>query len=156
MELYPDEPLVYEYALWFFAERGDFDAVFELNNSLPEHVLFYTAIEEASYGNLDSAEESFNFYANDKKNAWTALANIGLLYNKRGEAEKAVDTLSLAAGMAPDNIQKSKLHYRIAVILVSIRAFERAKSVLGYAIELDRFNYPAIALLRKIDTEIIF
>ena len=88
--------------------------------------------------------------ANDDNLAWLGLADAALVHYRLGNKETALEDLILAASMAPNRIQESRIQYHIAVLLESMRLMDRAESVLGYALELNPENHLARAMLGKI------
>ena len=52
--------------------------------------------------------------------------------------------------MTQDKKRQSMLHYEIASIFYERKAYDRAMSVLGYALELNPKNYQAASLLKKL------
>ncbi len=159
LESYPGDELVRSYALWFFARTGSWDICFSLletflvesqTDSNTVMLSFYKGLQMASVGDLALAAESFGSVANDTRNAWRALANIARITQKQGDLPSAIEKFALAAQLAFDSADKSVLQYECGRLLASTRQYERARSLLGYAVELDPSNYRAAILLREL------
>ena len=151
LENHSESAIAYDFALWFFMRSGAYDISFSLNSVHPNGpVSFYTGLEAAMLGKSDTAINSFMEMAEDERLAWIGLANTALIHYRQGEKVAAIEELTTAAALAPDRQSESGIQYYIGVILESMRAFERAESVLGYALELDPDNHLARSLLGKI------
>ncbi len=154
LERFPDDPFVGEYAVWHFASVGEGATAFSINQGLPDGGLaFYRGLEAAMSGNLNEALEAFQAGAADGADAWVSLANIAAVHERAGDVPRAIDELALAAGMAREKPDQSRLHLRLARLLIRSRLYERAESVLGYALELDSSNHRARALLLELERE---
>ncbi len=151
LEQFPDSGIAYDYALWYFLSSGAYDTAFSLNTAHPEGPQsLYSAFESALLGEADRAVGYFMEMANDENLAWLGLANAALIHCRKGDKETALDELILASSMVPDRKTESRIQYRIAVILESMRLVDRAESVLGYALDLDPENHLARAMLKNI------
>ncbi len=151
LEQFPDSDTAYDYALWYFFSSGSYDTAFSLNKARPGGAApLYEAFEAALQGKTEAATKYFMEMANDSASAWLGLANAAVVHDRAGERMQSIDELVIAASMAPDSKIESSIQYRIAVILDSIRSYDRAESVLGYALELDPDNHRARSLLKRI------
>ncbi|HPX13061.1 MAG TPA: hypothetical protein PLS27_01750 [Treponemataceae bacterium] len=151
LERFPDSTLSHDYALWYFLSSGSYDTAFSLNANHPEGPRpLYSALESALLGNAGQSIDYFMEMANDDNLAWLGLADAALVHYRLGNKETALEDLILAASMAPNRIQESRIQYHIAVLLESMRLMDRAESVLGYALELNPENHLARAMLGKI------
>jgi tetratricopeptide (TPR) repeat protein len=151
LERFPDSTLSHDYALWYFLSSGSYDTAFSLNANHPEGPRpLYSALESALLGNAGQSIDYFMELANDDNLAWLGLADAALVHYRLGNKETALEDLILAASMAPNRIQESRIQYHIAVLLESMRLMDRAESVLGYALELNPENHLARAMLGKI------
>lgn len=154
LEAYDDNPVLYQYATWFFAATGNFDTAFSLNRANPGGVNpFYSGLEAAMAGKTTEAIEEFDKVANNETDSWTALANVAKLAAKARDYNRAAETASLAASMAPDARVKSRLYGDQAEYLVALNRKDTAQKILAYALNLDPFNYRAAAYLRRLDSE---
>lgn len=154
LEAYDDNPVLYQYATWFFAATGNFDTAFSLNRANPGGANpFYSGLEAAMAGKMADAVEEFDKVANSETDSWTALANVARLVAKARDYNRAAETASLAASMAPDARVKSRLYGDQAEYLVALNQKDTAQKILAYALNLDPFNYRAAAYLRKLNSE---
>jgi tetratricopeptide (TPR) repeat protein len=154
LEAYDDNPVLYQYATWFFAATGNFDTAFSLNRANPGGANpFYSGLEAAMTGKMTEAIEEFDKVANNETDSWTALANVAKLAAKARDYNRAAETAALAASMAPDARVKSRLYGDQAEYLVALNRKDMAQKILAYALNLDPFNYRAAAYLRKLDSE---
>ena len=113
--------------------------------------LFYSALEEASLGDLSKAENLFSKVANDDRNAWRALADIARIKEKREDFQGAIDSYSMAAQLDSDPRTASSLHFEAASLLSSLHYTDQAITILRYSISLDPSNYRSAALLRELE-----
>lgn len=151
LEKYGKEPIIREYAKWYFAQSGDFNAclsVGEIGKRYEDS--FYAGINSALSGDFENAVSSFAASAQVPAYAYAATVNSAYMYYMSGKTSEAVDTYSLAATMTKDKQRQSMLHYEIALIFYERKAYDRARSVLGYALELNPKNYQAASLLKKL------
>lgn len=152
LELYPASSELQEYAAAYFARTGDYDTAFSFfrKENAAVNTLF-EGVRLASLGELDEAEAVFAAFAGEKKSEWIALANLGLIEEKKRAYADAIEKLSLAAERAPEDRISSLLHYETARILANTRNPARAISVLGYSLQLDPENYRAQQLKRQLE-----
>ena len=151
LEKYGKESIIREYAKWYFAQSGDFNAclsVSEIGKRYEDS--FYAGINSALSGDFENAVSSFAASAQVPAYAYASTVNSAYMYYMSGKTSEAVDTYSLAASMTQDKKRQSMLHYEIASIFYERKAYDRAISVLGYALELNPKNYQAASLLKKI------
>lgn len=152
LERYPNDRDLKAWAMWFFSAVGDVDTAIAINAGSDDGTgTFYEGLSRALAGDLDGAEDMFARCANDEANDWRALANIARIRERREDYPAAIESYSLAAGMADDAREASVLHYEAARLLAKQRSIARAVSILGYALELDPANYRADALLRSLE-----
>ena len=154
LEDYPDSADIKTYAKWYFSHCRDFNACFSVGDVGDEALdAFYLGLEKAIKSSTDDdIIESFEKAATVKEYKVFSTANIAYIYYKQGMKDKAIETLALAASMTDEGKVKSRLHYQLAKILSEVKSYERAISVLGYAIEVDPTNYPAQVLLEKLQS----
>ena len=154
LEDYPDNSDIRSYAKWYFSHCRDFNACFSVGKTGDDALdAFYLGLEKAIRSSTDSdIIESFSKAANVPEYKVFSTANIAYVYYQMGLKDKAVETLSVASSLTNDGIIKSKLHYQVAKILAELKSYDRAISVLGYAIEVDPQNYPAQVLLEKLES----
>lgn len=150
MERYPADAILLAYARWHFLSLGDSATAFALNASAGADP-FYEGLEAALCGDLSRAEERFGVVANNDRDAWRALANIGRIREKNGDYATAIERYSVAAGLSNDARMASALHFEAARLLAESHSEDRARSILGYALELDPSNYRAAILLRALE-----
>lgn len=153
LEKFPDNMNVWSWVAWNFAVLNEVDQFYTvLGKDFSEWNPFYKGIKEALEGDLERAEKFFQDCAAFNEMNSAALANIALIYQKKHIYSQAVEYFSLAASMATSDSIASNLHFRAAKILASQNATERAASILGFAIQLDPFNYVALQLLAEIES----
>jgi tetratricopeptide (TPR) repeat protein len=153
LEAYGENPVLYRYATWFFAVTGDLDMAFSVNGSNPAGPdPFFLGLEAACAGKSTEGEEAFSKVASSETDSWAALGNIARLSAKAGDYGKAEESATLAAELAPDNRVKSRLLGDSGEYLVALNAPDRARKVLGYALELDPDNYRARTKLRSLES----
>ena len=153
LEAYGENPVLYRYATWFFAVTGDLDMAFSVNGSNPGGPdPFFLGLEAACAGKSAEAEEAFSRVASNATDSWAALGNIARLYANAGDYGKAEESANLAAELAPDNRVKSRLLGDTGEYLIALNAPDRARKVLGYALELDPDNYRARTKLRSLES----
>ncbi|MGP1437725.1 MAG: tetratricopeptide repeat protein [Treponema sp.] len=152
LERYPDNIDVKAYAKWYFSHCRDFNACFSVGKTGNEALdAFYLGLEKAIRASTDDdIIESFNKACEVPEYKVFATANIAYVYHQQGLKDKAIETLSTASSMTDNPIIKSRLHYQLALMLSQTKSYDRAISVLGYAIELDPQNYPAQVLIEKL------
>ena len=152
LERYPDNMDIRTYAKWYFSHCRDFNACFSVGETGNDALdAFYLGLEKAVRSSTDDdIIESFTKACETPEYKVFATANIAYVYYQQGLKNKAIETLSVASSMTDDPIIKSRLHYQLALMLSQTKSYERAISVLGYAIELDSQNYPAQVLLEKL------
>ena len=151
LEKYGKESIIREYAKWYFAKSGDFNAclsVSEIGKRYEDS--FYAGINSALSGDFENAVSSFAASAQVPAYAYASTVNSAYMYYMSGKTEDAVNAYSLAASMTQDKKRQSILHYEIASIFYERKAYDRAISVLGYALELNPKNYQAASLLKKL------
>ena len=151
LEKYGKESIIREYAKWYFAKSGDFNAclsVSEIGKRYEDS--FYAGINSALSGDFENAVSSFAASAQVPAYSYASTVNSAYMYYMSGKTEDAVNAYSLAASMTQDKKRQSMLHYEIASIFYERKAYDRAISVLGYALELNPKNYQAASLLKKI------
>lgn len=151
LEKYGKESIIREYAKWYFAKSGDFNAclsVSEIGKRYEDS--FYAGINSALSGDFENAVSSFAASAQVPAYAYASTVNSAYMYYMSGKNEDAVNAYSLAASMTHDKKRQSMLHYEIASIFYERKAYDRAISVLGYALELNPKNYQAASLLKKL------
>ncbi|UTD12414.1 hypothetical protein HO345_05205 [Treponema denticola] len=151
LEKYGKESIIREYAKWYFAQSGDFNAclsVGEIGKRYEDS--FYAGINSALSGDFENAVSSFAASAQVPAYAYASTVNSAYMYYMSGKTEDAVNAYSLAASMTQDKKRQSMLHYEIASIFYERKAYDRAISVLGYALELNPKNYQAASLLKKV------
>ncbi len=154
LEIYPDSTDIKIYAKWYFSHCRDFNACFSIGKIGDEALdEFYLGLEKALKLSFDDdIIDSFVKASAVKEYKVCATANIAYIYYQQGLKDKAIETLSVASSMTEDARMKSKLHYQLGRILSEIKSYERAISVLGYAVEIDPNNYPAQVLLEKLQS----
>ena len=101
-------------------------------------------------GDFENAVSSFAASAQIPAYAYASTVNSAYMYYMSGKTEEAVNAYSLSASMTQDKKRQSMLHYEIASIFYERKAYDRAISVLGYAMELNPKNYQAASLLKKL------
>jgi len=151
LEKYGKESIIREYAKWYFAKSGDFNAclsVSEIGKRYEDS--FYAGINSALSGDFENAVSSFAASAQIPAYAYASTVNSAYMYYMSGKTEEAVNAYSLSASMTQDKKRQSMLHYEIASIFYERKAYDRAISVLGYALELNPKNYQAASLLKKL------
>ena len=151
LEKYGKESIIREYAKWYFAKSGDFNAclsVSEIGKRYEDS--FYAGINSALSGDFENAVSSFAASAQVPAYAYASTVNSAYMYYMSGKTEDAVNAYGLAASMTQDKKRQSMLHYEIASIFYERKAYDRAISVLGYALELNPKNYQAASLLKKL------
>lgn len=151
LEKYGKESIIREYAKWYFAKSGDFNAclsVSEIGKRYEDS--FYAGINSALSGDFENAVSSFAASAQVPAYAYASTVNSAYMYYMSGKTEEAVNAYSLAVSMTQDKKRQSMLHYEIASIFYERKAYDRAISVLGYALELNPKNYQAASLLKKL------
>ena len=151
LEKYGKESIIREYAKWYFAKSGDFNAclsVSEIGKRYEDS--FYAGINSALSGDFENAVSSFAASAQVPAYSYASTVNSAYMYYMSGKTEDAVNAYSLAASMTKDKKRQSMLHYEIASIFYERKAYDRAISVLGYALELNPKNYQAASLLKKV------
>ena len=151
LEKYGKESIIREYAKWYFAKSGDFNAclsVSEIGKRYEDS--FYAGINSALSGDFENAISSFAASAQVPAYSYASTVNSAYMYYMSGKTEDAVNAYSLAASMTQDKKRQSMLHYEIASIFYERKAYDRAISVLGYALELNPKNYQAASLLKKL------
>ncbi|UTY30994.1 tetratricopeptide repeat protein [Treponema putidum] len=151
LEKYGKEPIIREYAKWYFAQSGDFNACLSISAIGKRYEdSFYEGINSALSGDFESAIYSFAASAQVPAYAYASTVNSAYMYYMSGKTEEAINAYSLAASMTQDKKRQSMLHYEVALIFYERKAYDRAISVLGYALELNPKNYQAASLLKKI------
>lgn len=151
LEKYGKESIIREYAKWYFAKSGDFNAclsVSEIGKRYEDS--FYAGINSALSGDFENAVSSFAASAQVPAYSYASTVNSAYMYYMSGKTEDAVNAYSFAASMTQDKKRQSMLHYEIASIFYERKAYDRAISVLGYALELNPKNYQAASLLKKL------
>ena len=151
LEKYGKESIIREYAKWYFAKSGDFNAclsVSEIGKRYEDS--FYAGINSALSGDFENAVSSFAASAQVPAYSYASTVNSAYMYYMSGKTEDAVNAYSLAASMTQDKKRQSMLHYEIASIFYERKTYDRAISVLGYALELNPKNYQAASLLKKL------
>lgn len=151
LEKYGKESIIREYAKWYFAKSGDFNAclsVSEIGKRYEDS--FYAGINSALSGDFENAVSSFAASAQVPAYSYASTVNSAYMYYMSGKTEDAVNAYSLAASMTQDKKRQSMLHYEIASIFYERKAYDRAISVLGYALELNPKNYQAASILKKL------
>ena len=152
LERYPDNSDIKTYAKWYFSHCRDFNACFSVGETGNEALdAFYLGLEKAVRGSTDDdIIESFTKSCVIPEYKVYATANTAYIYYQQGLKDKAIETLSIASSLTDNPIIKSRLHFQLANMLSQIKSYDRAISVLGYAIQLDPNNYPAQVLLEKL------
>ena len=154
LEAYGKNPVLYRYATWFFATSGDSGAAFSVNRENPEGAdPFYLGLEAACAGNAVEAEAAFSKVASSEANAWAALGNIARIAAKGADYGKADETAALAAKLAPNDRIRSRLFAEEGEYLFLLNEPDRARKILGYALDLDPDNYHARSRLRALEAE---
>lgn len=154
LEKYPDSKQLKEYCLGYFTQKGFLDIAYELNNKEEKTIdPILKGVYFASQGKLTEAEKEFQSCAGNKDKEWLALANLGLIAEKKQDYALAIEHFSLAAARAPQNEQASKLHYEVARILANTNNKKRSIDVLSYALQLNPDNYKAEQLLRLLKSQ---
>jgi len=154
LEAYGKNPVLYRYATWFFAVAGDAGSAFSVNRSNPDGAdPFYLGLEAACAGNAAEAEASFSKVASSEANAWAALGNIARIAAKGADYGKADETAALAAKLAPNDRIRSRLFAEEGEYLLALNEPDRARKILGYALDLDPDNYRARSRLRALEAE---
>ncbi|UTC65596.1 hypothetical protein E4O00_05755 [Treponema sp. OMZ 788] len=151
LEKYGKEPIIREYAKWYFAQSGDFNAclsVSEIGKRYEDS--FYAGINYALSGDFENAISSFAAAAQLPAYAYAATVNSAYMYYMSGYTQEALNAYSLAASMTNDKKRQSMLQHEIASIFYERKAYDKAITVLTYALELDSKNYNAVSLLKKI------
>lgn len=156
LERRSEDPLVRAYARWYFASIGNYDSAFSIKDKTPSdnpvaasEASFYLGLEAARLGDLAGAERHFQAVSNDAENSWCALANIARIRERREDYQGAADDLATAADLARDARAKSRLYAEAARLYIKLQSDDRARMLLGYAVELDPSNYAAIDFLRR-------
>jgi len=154
LEDYPNNSDIRSYAKWYFSHCRDFNACFSVGKTGDDALdAFYLGLEKAVRSSTDNdIIDSFSKATTVHDYKVSSTANIAYVYYQMGLKDKAVETLSLASSMTNDMSIKGKLHYQVAKILAELKSYDRAISVLGYAIEIDPQNYPAQVLLEKLQS----
>ncbi|MGP1521525.1 MAG: tetratricopeptide repeat protein [Treponema sp.] len=149
---YPENADIKTYAKWYFSHCRDFNACFSVGKTGNEALdAFYLGLEKAVRSSTDDdIIDSFTKASEVPEYRVFATANIAYVYYQQGLKDKAIETLSTASSLTNNPIIKSRLHYQLALMLSQVKSYDRAISVLGYAIELDPENYPAQVLLEKL------
>lgn len=109
LEKYGKESIIREYAKWYFAKSGDFNAclsVSEIGKRYEDS--FYAGINSALSGDFENAVSSFAASAQLPAYAYASTVNSAYMYYMSGKTEDAVNAYSLAASMTQD---KKKTKY---------------------------------------------
>lgn len=155
LERFPQNADIQSWVAWNFALLNEIDQFYSVfSKDISEWHPFYRGIKEAVQGDLEKAEKDFQECASFEDMNCSALANIAQIYYKQKNYSKAVEYFSLSASMASSDSIASNLHYRAAKILNSQNSNERAASILGFAIQLDPYNYMATQLLAEIEASL--
>ena len=156
LERRSDDPIIRAYARWYFTSIGNYDSAFSIKDKASSEdpvaaskASFYLGLEAARTGDLAEAEKYFQSVSNDAEDSWCALANIARIRERREDYPGAAEDLATAADLARDARTKSRLYAEAARLYIKLQSDERARMLLGYAIELDPSNYAAIDFLRR-------
>lgn len=151
LEKHGKEPVIREYAKWYFAKSGDFNACFSIADieKRPEDA-FYSGLASAMSGDFEKAVSNFAVSVQIPVYAYASTVNAAYMYYMSGKTEAAVNSYNLAASMTKDKKKQSMLHYEIALIFYERKAFDRAMTVLAYALDLNPKNYQAASLMKKL------
>ncbi len=154
LEVYNGNQLVLDFAVWFFSSQGDFNLAFEILEDFPSPDPVYNGIAAASTGNIVSALQLFTSAADleGTPSVVAAYANSAVILKKQGNYNGAADSFVMAAEMSGEPGLKSRLYYEAAVVFQLQKAYVRAVDMLRHSVSLDKDNYSAKVLLRRLES----
>lgn len=154
LELYSGNRLVADFAVWLFCAQGDFNLAFEVlkDSSSPDPV--YSGIQEAAAGNPDTALGLFESVIESDGKNYAAYANSAVILKKQGKYNEAADLFVMAGETSDEAGTKSRMYYEAAVVFELQKAYVRAVDMLRHAVSLDKDNYSAKTLLRRLESSL--
>jgi putative lipoprotein len=151
LESNPNDATAREFAKWYFCNLRDFDTAFSVAETGKSGVdAFYAGVHASIVGDTEKALASYEAAFGTAGLDCAARVNYACTKALLGESADAIDGYTEALNYASDDSEKSRIHFRIAEILVELQQYERAKGVLQYAIQLDSQNYLAESLLQQL------
>lgn len=155
LERYPESSIVRSFAKWFFCMRQDIETAVNIPKTEESATdSFYTGVQASLTGQTDTALTQYQKAFDKEPFQCAARVNYACTQGLLGNIDTAIDFYTDALSYTQDDCQKSKIHYRIAELLVSVKNYRRAKNVLQYALQLDCQNYQAQALLTEISATV--
>lgn len=149
----PENALLEEFALWFFASQDDYAVFFTLAENASALPPVYEGIWKAAAGYPEEAQRCFASAAAVQEDAWAAAAGSAVLMRQAGDYTGAADYFTLAADLAGSAADKSRLFAAAAEAFAQQKAYTRAADMLRHAVSLDPDNYGAAAFLRRMEAE---
>ena len=111
-----------------------------MNKNLTFNLIFTQAVENQRKNNLLEAKKLYNSLINIDPNHFNSLHNLGLIYSKLSEFQKAIDCLKKAIEVNPSSLIS---HLSMAKVLFVTRKFNDSKKSYEKALEIDPNNVSA-------------
>jgi hypothetical protein len=158
---HPENESLYKWALWYFNYQRNYSEAALLLRNAAHHfegswINLFAAIGFMHEGDLESAGEILAALAPEKNNLsakadWSAMANLGLIWETNRSPVQALEYYEIAAAELQDPIHASKIQTRIARCLVSLGRPQDARRALEYALDLNPENLNARLELDRLD-----
>jgi tetratricopeptide (TPR) repeat protein len=155
------EPLVYEYASWYFGRERQYEELALLLKNAALHgaadyrmTRYWQIMLDARTQDSGTVRETLTgfgaaFRDESGKQPWFVDANIGRLYEAERSWKNAVDHYRIALAGADENPDKSRLFQRMSVCLAAQGRNGEAFAALEEAVYLDPANLTARSALNS-------
>lgn len=151
LENHPQDEKVLEFAKWYFSKMRKFENAFSIAKTNNVEIdAFYKGLEASLSGETQTALDSYKTAFDRAGFEVASRVNYACTKALIGETSDALKTYTEALNYTLDDKEKSKIHFRIAEILVDLKQYEQAKETLLQALKLDRENYLAESLLQQV------
>jgi hypothetical protein len=155
---HPGEEDLYQWAAWYFSRQKRFEEAAELLKGADrihlngQWLLIHKGLLELEKGNISRGEELLRNIDEDEA-PWEVHANLGRVLESRRAPAAALEKYERAASLAPDQIQASRIQFRIALCLKSLGRPSECIRVLEYSLDLNPDNLSARLELRRLSTQ---
>jgi tetratricopeptide (TPR) repeat protein len=148
---------MYQWANWYFIRQRNYtETAILLRNGARRSFQFplSEALVNIHDGNFDRAEEILAVMASDENASWAACANLARILEARRDPVRSLQYYEKAALTVSDNIDASRIRFRIAMCLKTLGRLADLRQALEQALELNPDNHSARLELSRLTSNL--
>jgi len=150
---YPEDRNIYDWANWYFIHQRNYpETVLLLRAGARRDYQFplSEAIVSINEGNFDNAEDILSALSAGGNGTWEAQANLARVMELRHAPRQALEYYEKASATVDNNIDASRIKFRIAQCHKSLGNINDVRRALESALELNDDNHSARLELSRI------